>query len=234
MPPSRREGELKLLEKISLPDEIMALLRTLSSVGFFERSALVGSWVMPIYHELYQVHYVLKTSDIDFAVHVAHACKELRADLEQIITGLGFIDYVSSGGVQKFSSGGYEVEFIAHRKGGRYDDAMPVREWNVIAQPLPFINILIEFSEEARLDDFIIRFPIPEVFFLHKLIIAPKRKSDAKQGKDFEQCTVLKDVLREDQLNNIMQSIRISKDTRRNIRFSCEAIGFPLHRLLLE
>jgi hypothetical protein len=48
---------LNILEKVSLPDEITALLRTLSSVGFFERSALIGSWVMPIYHELYNAHY---------------------------------------------------------------------------------------------------------------------------------------------------------------------------------
>lgn len=212
----------------------MVLLRTLSSVGFFERSALIGSWVMPIYNELYHAHYVLKTSDIDFAVHVAHARKELRADLEQVITSLGFIDYVSSGGVQKFSSGGYEVEFIVHRRGGLNDDATPVREWNVIAQPLPFISFLIEFSEEARLDDFIIRVPIPEAFFLHKLIIAPKRRSASKQAKDLEQCSVLMSVLRDDRLNSIMHSIRFSKETRRNIRFSCEAIGFPLQKVDLS
>lgn len=225
---------MNILQKLSLPDEINALLRTLSSVGFFERSVLIGSWVMPIYQELYQARYVLRTSDIDFAVHVVHARKELRADLEQIITSLGFTDYLSTGGVQKFSSGGYEVEFIAHRKGGLDNDAMLVREWNIIAQPLPFISILIEFSEEAKLDDFIIRFPIPEAFFLHKLMIAPKRKSVAKQEKDLEQCTVLMDVLRDGQLNNIMQSIRFSKDTRQNIRSSCQAIGFPLHRFGLS
>ena len=225
---------MKVLHDISLPDEIMELLRTLSSVGFFERSTLIGSWVMPIYQELYQARYVLKTLDVDFAVHMAHARKDLRADLEKIITSLGFTEYLSTGGLQKFSSGGYEVEFIAHRKGGLNDNAVPVREWNVIAQPLPFINILTEFSEEAKLDDFIIRFPIPEAFFIHKLIVAQKRKAESKQLKDLEQCSVLMNIVRDDRLHRVVQSILLSRDTKRHIRNSCDDIGFPLRRLGIE
>jgi len=63
------------LRTINLPNEITTLLRSLSNVGFFERSALIGSWVMPIYQELYQARYILKTLDIDFAVYAAHPVK---------------------------------------------------------------------------------------------------------------------------------------------------------------
>lgn len=209
----------------------MALLRALSNADFFEQSTLIGSWVMPIYQELYQVRYALKTLDIDLAVHVAHARKGMRTNLEQLITDIGYTSYVTGGGVQKFSSSGYEVEFIVHRKGGLDTDAMPVREWNVVAQPLPFISLLIDFSEEARLHDFSIRFPILEAFFVHKLIIAQRRRGEAKRLKDLDQCSVLMGVLKDDQLQQVIQSIRISKDTRRLIRDSCEAISFPLHKI---
>jgi hypothetical protein len=222
---------LNSLQKINLPAEITTLLGTLSNVGFFERSTLIGSWVMPIYQELYQASYVLKTLDIDFAVHTAHARKGLRADLEQIITGIGFIDYLSASGVQKFSSGGYEVEFLVHRKGGGDSDAMAVTEWNIIAQPLPFISILIDFSEEAKLEDFVIRFPIPEAFFIHKLIIAQRRRKEAKRLKDLDQCSALVDILRDDRLFQVIQSMRLSKETRRCLRSSCDSIGFPLHMI---
>jgi hypothetical protein len=111
---------------------------------------------------------------------------------------------------------------------------MPVREWNVIAQPLPFINILIDFSEEAKLEDFVIRFPIPEAFFIHKLIIAQKRKSEAKKLKDLDQCSVLLSITKNDKLLQVMQSMRLSKETKRSLRSSCDAVGFPLHRLGLE
>ncbi|MGA2333128.1 MAG: hypothetical protein ABSG75_15360 [Syntrophales bacterium] len=56
------------LSKSIYPKDIEALLKTLFKNGFFSQGLLIGSWVMPIYRELFHVHYVLKTFDIDFAV----------------------------------------------------------------------------------------------------------------------------------------------------------------------
>lgn len=63
---------MRTLNESLFPSEIRTLLRTLSEAGFFGRSLLVGSWVMPIYRELYGVSYSLRTLDVDFAIHVAH------------------------------------------------------------------------------------------------------------------------------------------------------------------
>jgi hypothetical protein len=174
---------LKVLRTVHFPPPIGGLMRSLSEVGFFERSLLIGSWVMPLYQELYEVPYLLRTLDVDFAVHLAHPQKQMRADLERLITDLGFIDFMAAEGVQKFTAGGYEVEFIAHRPGGKEIGTLAVREWNINALPLPFISILIDFSEAAVLDGVIIRFPIPEAFFVHKLIIAPRRLLVEKRGR---------------------------------------------------
>ena len=160
---------MKVLRTVRFPLSIGSLLRSLSEVGFFDRSVLIGSWVMPLYQELYGARYLLRTLDVDFAVHLAHPQKQMRADLVQFITDLGFVDFIAAEGVQKFTAGGYEVEFIAHRSGGKEIGALAVREWNINAMPLPFINTLIEFSEAAVLDGVIIRFPILEAFFVHKL-----------------------------------------------------------------
>ena len=186
---------------------------------------------MPLYQELYGARYLLRTLDVDFAVHLAHPRKQMRADLERLITDLGFIDFVSAEGVQKFTAGGYEVEFVAHRPGGREIGALPVREWHINALPLPFISILIDFSETAVLDGFSIRFPIPEAFFVHKLIIGPRRLRGEKQEKDFEQCTALIPVLNDERLGQVIQSQRFSKETRRHISKSGAGIGFPLQKL---
>jgi len=110
---------MKTLSKNLFPAHIHNLLRAMSGVGFFERSLLIGSWVMPMYEELYNAVYVLRTLDIDFAVHVAHLRKHPRTDLEKLIIGLGFTDFIAAEGIQKFTSGGYEVEFITQRSGGR-------------------------------------------------------------------------------------------------------------------
>jgi hypothetical protein len=92
--------------------------------------------------------------DVDFAVHVAHARSQLRADLKQLITGLGFTDYLAAEGVLKFTGGGYEVEFIGQRSGGRNPGFLSVPEWNVTAIPLPFINILMDFSDFRQKGDY--------------------------------------------------------------------------------
>jgi hypothetical protein len=195
---------------------------------------MIGSWVMLVYQELYGVRYALRTMDIDFAVHIAHARSQLRADLKQLITGLGFTDYLAAEGVEKFTGGGYEVEFIGQRSGGRNKGFLSVPEWNVTAIPLPFINIMMDFSDVAELDGFTIRFPVPEAYFLHKLIIARKRQAAAKRGKDIEQCAVIMKVINDDRMLQVTQAQRFGKETRRHIAASCGAIGFPLHRIGLS
>jgi len=87
------------------PENIKNLLHAMSDVGFFERSVLIGSWVMLIYQELYGARYVLRTLDVDFAVNIAHAKSKLRADLKELITDRGFTDYFDAEGVQKFTGG---------------------------------------------------------------------------------------------------------------------------------
>ena len=225
---------MNVLRTIQFPPPIGDLLRSLSEVGFFDRSLLIGSWVMLLYQELYGAPYALRTLDVDFAVHLAHPHKQMRADLERLITDLGFVDYIAAEGVQKFTALGYEVEFIAQRPGGREIGALAVREWNLNALPLPFISILTDFSETAVFDGFTLRFPIPEAFFVHKLIIAPRRPTDAKREKDLEQCAVLAPVLDDERLQRVMESQRFGKETKRHLAQSCAAIGFPLQKLILS
>ena len=222
---------MNVLHTVHFPPPIGGLLRSLGEVGFFDRSLLIGSWVMLPYQELYGVRYLLRTLDVDFAVHLAHPQKQMRADLERLIIDLGFVDFMAAEGVQKFTAGGYEVEFIAQRPGGREIGTLAVREWNIIALPLPFISILINFSEAAVFDGVVIRFPIPEAFFIHKLIVVPRRLSVEKREKDLEQCTALIPVLNDERLRRVMQSQRFGKETRRHIAQSCAAIDFPLQRL---
>ena len=107
---------MKVLRTVHFPPPIGDLLRSLSEVGFFDRSLLIGSWAMLLYQELYGAPYALRTLDVDFAVHLAHPHKQMRADVERLITDLGFVDYLAAEGVQKFTAAGYEVEFIVGEK----------------------------------------------------------------------------------------------------------------------
>jgi hypothetical protein len=72
-----------------------------------------------------------------------------------------------------------------------------------------------------------VRLPSPEALFLHKLIIAQRRKKESKKEKDLEQCATLAPHLDAGRLAEIVQGYRRSKDTVRNIQKSCVAIDYP-------
>jgi hypothetical protein len=63
------------------PLEVRELLRALDSAGFFEESMLIGSWVMPLYQEVFSINYILRTLDIDFAVKFIHQDSVQRANI---------------------------------------------------------------------------------------------------------------------------------------------------------
>lgn len=125
------------------------------------------------------------------------------------------------------------MEFIGQRSVGRCQGALSIPEWNVNAIPLPFVGIMTDFSDIVELSGFIIRFPIPEAFFIHKLIIAQRRLSDAKRDKDLEQCSVIIPIINDERIKIIIQKQRFSRDTKHRIFASCKAIGLPLHRIEL-
>ena len=95
---------MRILRAVRFPPPIDGVLRALSDVGFFERSCLIGSWVMLPYKELYGVRDPLRTLDVDFAIQIDHPQKQMRADLEQLIGDLGFVGFKATGGVKKFSA----------------------------------------------------------------------------------------------------------------------------------
>ncbi|MBU2054858.1 MAG: nucleotidyltransferase domain-containing protein [Proteobacteria bacterium] len=111
-----------------------------------------------------------------------------------------------------------------HRRQSRRDGARQRTEWRAVQTIL----------HVAELNGVTIRFPIPEAYFLHKLIIARKRPSGTKRGKDLEQCTAIMQVINDERLRQVAQAQRFGKETRRHIAASCEAIGFPLHRIGLS
>ncbi|MEW6110285.1 MAG: GSU2403 family nucleotidyltransferase fold protein [Nitrospirota bacterium] len=226
--------QIEVKNKKIFPPEVIELLKAFYSAGFFEESMLIGSWVMPLYHEVFGISYVLRTLDIDFAVKFASHSKTPKADIEKIITDLGYLPVISQSGIRKFTRENLTVEFVAHRKGGRDDEVVSVRQWNITAAPLPFIDLLLSFPFIADFGDFKIRAPLPEAFFVHKLITSQRRFGESKKDKDLEQCSVIAGHLDTKRLNNIIESAKFSKKTQKSFRASCETIDFPPQKLGLK
>ena len=217
-----------------IPDHVGEVLSVLSHVGFFERSVLIGSWAMFYYRAIHNIDFALVTSDIDLAVLQLATYKEgTGVDLEKVLQEIGAIPDFSSDGLQRFIIPGFRIEFIVHDKGSRTKDSgvTLIREWNIHAQPLPFIRMLLNFTERVDTDDFYIRIPVPEAFFVHKLIIANRRTDRSKRGKDLAQCRSLSGILDDQILQNIANSAKLGPRTKKHIQTSCERIDFPYKRL---
>ena len=82
---------LKISNKGIFLPQVLQLLQALDAISFFEQSMLVGSWVMPLFQEAFGIEYQLRTMDIDFAIKFATKDKGREADLEKVITDLGYI-----------------------------------------------------------------------------------------------------------------------------------------------
>ncbi|MEI9479479.1 MAG: GSU2403 family nucleotidyltransferase fold protein [Deltaproteobacteria bacterium] len=231
MPESSRSQEIRQI----FPDHTGRIMTALCDVGFFERSVLIGSWAMFCYGVTLGVKWQLHTGDIDLAVEVISSGKESRVDLEKVLQEAGATPFFSSSdGLIRFSIPDYRIEFIVHDyRGGRKRESEIVRisDWNINAQPLPFIQVLLDFSERVDADDFYIHIPIPEAFFFHKLIVAQRRQKEEKRIKDLGQCEVLSGFIEDEKLRQVIKAQKIGKETKRKIQASCKFINFPYARL---
>jgi hypothetical protein len=226
--------EILIRNKNIFPAEIQELLQAFFSVGFFDESLLIGSWVMPLYRETFGISYVLRTMDIDFAVKFALSDRAEKVDLEKIITDLGYIPIVMQSGVRRFSRENFTVEFVAHRKGGRDGEIVSIRKWNITASPLPFVDLLLSFPFTADFGNFKVRAPLPEAFFIHKLITAQRRPGESKKDKDLDQCSIIARHLDSERLDSVIISLKLGNKAKRALRASCEAINFPPQQLRLK
>lgn len=226
--------EISLSNRNIFPSEVRELLQAFYSVGFFNESLLIGSWVMPLYQEAFGINYVLRTMDIDFAVKFALSDKDRSVDLEKVITDIGYIPVVMQSGIRKFTHENFTVEFVAHRKGGRDNEVVSIDKWNITAYPLPFVDLLLSFPFIADFESFKVKAPLPEAFFVHKLITAQRRPGESKRDKDLDQCSIIALQLDPDRLDTVVRSLKLSKKTQKALRASCDAIDFPPQKLRLQ
>ena len=225
---------VKVNNKEIFPGRVRELLQALYSAGFFEECMLIGSWVMPIYQEAFGMNYSLRTMDIDFAIKIVHSDRDKKIDIDKIITDLGYLPVVMQSGIRKFTRENFTIEFIVQRRGGKDDEVVSIKKWNIVAIPLPFVDILLAFPFTADFKDFKVRAPLPEAFFVQKLITASRRRDGSKKDKDLEQCEVMVRHLNADRLRAVAESLKISKKAQKALVSSCEAIDFPLHLLVLK
>ncbi len=187
------------------------ILKALSEAGAFTAGAvLIGTYAFSIYgvmlgRKLKEAN--ARTSDVDFAgipiaVPDPISFAEIIQDAEKNMLIVPAAPNSRISTKLKLRDLAYRVELLTP---GNTDENKPIIIPNLKfgAQPLPFLDFLIEKPTDAVLPADVgirVKVPLPERYALHKLIVAQARDRSAfaKREKDLAQAEELISVLKED------------------------------------
>lgn len=148
---------------------------------------LIGSWCQHFYRSYFTgLRYTptIRTRDIDFLVPVPFRFKN-KVDVEELLRDEGFVVTFSGGaGYMKLMHPDLIVEFLVPEKGKGSDRPYPLPQLSMNAQPLRFLDYLLQNTIRIEAEGLKINVPHPAAFALHKLIISARRTKEEKLVKD--------------------------------------------------
>lgn len=165
----------------------LEVLRRFQAAGLLEELILVGSWCQHFYRSYFAgLRYTptIRTRDIDFLVPVPFRIKH-KVDVEELLRDEGFVVTFSGGaGYMKLMHPELIVEFLVPEKGKGSDKPYPLPQLSMNAQPLRFLDYLLQNTICIEAEGLKINVPHPAAFALHKLIVSARRTKKEKLLKD--------------------------------------------------
>ncbi|MHB1341912.1 MAG: GSU2403 family nucleotidyltransferase fold protein [Coriobacteriia bacterium] len=195
-------------------------LAALANAGVFRLGGvLVGTHAFVAIGNLLGMRWTghgLRTQDLDVAAPgtLGVAVPNLTADVPGVLKGLemGFLpvpgfDPASPSTSFKVRGKGLRVDLLTPAKSGE-SAPVPVPRLRAAAQPLRFLDLLLESTVRAAIIDggaVLVHVPDPARFALHKLIVAGERPTAmaVKSEKDVRQAAVVLHVLSEDRPGDV-------------------------------
>jgi hypothetical protein len=165
----------------------LEVLRRFQAAGLLKELILIGSWCQHFYRSYFAgLRYTptIRTRDMDFLVPVPLRIKN-KVDVEELLRDEGFVVTFSGGaGYMKLMHPELIVEFLVPEKGRGSDKAYPLPQLSMNAQPLRFLDYLLQNTIRIEAEGLKINVPHPAAFALHKLIISARRTKEEKLLKD--------------------------------------------------
>jgi len=174
-------------ESVDMIEPVKNIFEKLSKENLWEEGfEIIGSWCFMIYQKYLDFpRYPLKTDDLDILIPLPYKGKFF--DLSFYLKSLGFIENFNPNGSTYYSLPNLKIEFLSPQKKDR-EYAEYIKPLGVSPQQLKFLEILqknpviIKISKSIK-----IKVPSPSSFFLHKLLIAKRRREKGKKEKDLKQ-----------------------------------------------
>ncbi|MBU0502292.1 MAG: GSU2403 family nucleotidyltransferase fold protein [bacterium] len=173
-------------------------MKRLQKAGVLENIMLIGSWCLYFYKDYFSgLNFTptIRTRDIDFLVPLPPKIKN-KVDIPELLKDLGFLlEFVSSKGYIRLDHPELIVGFLVPERGKGSDKPYPLPQLGLNAQPLRFLDFLVDNLIEIEIGKLKIRLPHPAAFALHKLIILGRRTKKEKADKDKEQALMIIDFI---------------------------------------
>lgn len=165
----------------------LEVLRRFQAAGLLKELILIGSWCQHFYRSYFAgLRYTptIRTRDMDFLVPVPFRIKN-KVDVEELLRDEGFVVTFSGGaGYMKLMHPDMIVEFLVPEKGKGSDRPYPLPQLGMNAQPMRFLDYLLQNTIRIEAEGLKINVPHPAAFALHKLIISARRTKEEKLLKD--------------------------------------------------
>ena len=165
----------------------LEVLRRFQAAGLLKELILIGSWCQHFYRSYFTgLRYTptIRTRDMDFLVPVPFRIKN-KVDVEELLRDEGFVVTFSGGaGYMKLMHPDLIVEFLVPEKGKGSDRPYPLPQLGMNAQPMRFLDYLLQNTIRIEAEGLKINVPHPAAFALHKLIISARRTKEEKLLKD--------------------------------------------------
>ena len=166
------------------------VLRRLEGEGVLNHIVLIGSWCLLAYEDFFAgIDYRpgIRTRDIDLLVPIPPRFDH-DVDLVAVLRDLDFvISRKGRSGCMQFVHEDLMLEFIVPERGRGSDEPFSIIALGVNAQPLRFMDFLLENTIRARFGEILVSVPHPANFALSKLMISTRREVAVKQENDQRQ-----------------------------------------------
>jgi len=218
----------------------LEVLKRLDEVGVLKDLIVIGSWSIYFYKYYFKskgYSTFIRTKDIDFLVPIPPKFQK-EINIFELGKDLGFLEkYRGSKGYIKLEHPDLSIEFLVPERGRGEDKPYSIPQLSINAQPLRFLDFLIENTISINAEGLRIKLPHPAAYALHKFIIFKRRSKAEKHDRDIEGALrVFNELIRHKKHSEIKYIFkRMHKKWQKKILDNLNSIGEQeISKILIE
>jgi len=208
----------------------LEVLNRFERAGILRYIVLIGSWSIYFYKYYFKSNTYstfIRTKDIDFVIPIPPRF-EREINVFELVEDLGFLEqYKGSKGYIKLEHPDLTIEFLVPERGRGHEKPYPIPQLAINAQPLRFLDFLIDNTIVINAESLHIRLPHPAAYALHKFIIFKRRRKIDKHDRDIEGALrVFRELIQSKQHDSIRQIFRkMHQKWRKKVIENLQSVG---------